>query len=441
MNILLLGSGGREHALAWKLAQSSLLAGPDDRFFAAPGNPGIAAHAQCVTLDVSDHGAVKAFCAENSVALVVIGPEAPLVDGLGDALRAAGLAVFGPDKAAAQLEGSKGFTKALCDRADIPTAGYAHTRSLKEALAALERFEAPYVLKADGLAAGKGVVIAETRADAESALADMFGGQFGAAGAEVVIEEFMGGEEASFFALTDGEAVIPFGTAQDHKRVGEGDSGPNTGGMGAYSPAPVLTDALQREVMERIVQPTVDTLRAEGTPYSGVLYAGLMLTESGPRLIEYNARFGDPECQVLMMRLQGDLGEIMLAGAGGRLAQCGEAEFSDDTALTVVMAANGYPGTPDKGGEIDLGPFAGEAEDNGAKVFHAGTSRDGDRLIVNGGRVLNVTATGTNVIQAQRAAYQAVDAIAFPTGFCRRDIGWREVEREAQEIQGTQPGR
>ena len=441
MNILLLGSGGREHALAWKLAQSSLLAVPDDRFFAAPGNPGIAAHAQCVTLDATDHGAVKGFCTENSVALVVIGPEAPLVDGLGDALRAAGLAVFGPDKAAAQLEGSKGFTKALCDRADIPTAGYAHTRSLEEALAALERFEAPYVLKADGLAAGKGVVIAETRADAETALADMFGGQFGAAGAEVVIEEFMSGEEASFFALTDGEAVIPFGTAQDHKRVGEGDSGPNTGGMGAYSPAPVLTDALQREVMERIVQPTVDTLRAEGTPYSGVLYAGLMLTESGPRLIEYNARFGDPECQVLMMRLQGDLGEIMLACAEGRLAQCGEAEFSDDTALTVVMAANGYPGTPDKGGEIDLGPFAGEAEANGAKVFHAGTSRDGDRLIVNGGRVLNVTATGTNVTRAQRAAYHAVDAIAFPTGFCRRDIGWREVEREAQEIQGTQPDR
>ncbi|MDA7787654.1 phosphoribosylamine--glycine ligase [Sphingomonadaceae bacterium] len=427
MNILLLGSGGREHALAWKLAQSSLLSGNDDRFYAAPGNPGITDHAQCIALDASDHDAVTAFCAENSIGLVVIGPEAPLVDGLGDSLRAAGVPVFGPSKAAAQLEGSKAFTKGVCDRAAIPTAGYAHTHSLDEALAALDRFTAPYVLKADGLAAGKGVVIAETRAEAETALADMFGGQFGAAGAEVVIEEFMAGEEASFFALTDGETVIPFGTAQDHKRVGDGDTGPNTGGMGAYSPAPVLTGAMQRDVMERIVQPTVDTLRAEGMPYSGVLYAGLMLTEDGPKLIEYNCRFGDPECQVLMARLQSDLGEAMLACANGTLAQWGKAAFAEEFALTVVMAANGYPASPEKGGKIMLG----DAETNGAKIFHAGTKLDGEMLKASGGRVLNVTASAGTATKAQAAAYAAVNAVSFPSGFHRTDIGHREVERES----------
>ena len=348
MNILLLGSGGREHALAWKLAQSPSLT----KLYAAPGNPGIAQDAECVTLDAGDHGAVVGFCEMHQIALVVIGPEAPLVDGLADSLRAANIPAFGPSQAAAQLEGSKGFTKDLCARANIPTGAYVRTASLHDANRALQRFTAPYVLKADGLAAGKGVVIAQTLEEAEAALADMFGGGFGDAGAEVVIEECLSGEEASFFALTDGESVIPFGTAQDHKQVGEGDTGPNTGGMGAYSPAPVLTAALQEQAMETIIKPTVTAMAAEGMPYSGVLYAGLMLTESGPQLIEYNCRFGDPECQVLMMRLQGDLAAIMLACAKGELAGV-SAEFAKETALTVVMAAKGYPSTPEKGGAID----------------------------------------------------------------------------------------
>jgi phosphoribosylamine--glycine ligase len=433
MNILLLGSGGREHALAWKLAQSRLLAGSGDRLYAAPGNPGISDHAELVTLDAADHAAVVSFCADKTIGLVVIGPEGPLVDGLADSLRAAGLAVFGPSKAAAQLEGSKAFTKALCDRAGIPTAGYAHTTSLNEALGALDRFEAPYVLKADGLAAGKGVVIAATRAEAEAALADMFGGALGpyalGARAEVVIEEFMEGEEVSFFALTDGAMIVPFGSAQDHKRVGDGDTGPNTGGMGAYSPARVLTPELRGEVLSRILAPTVRTLAEEGTPYSGVLYAGLMLTDEGPRLVEYNCRFGDPECQVLMMRLESDLGEYMLACARSSLGAMERPRFARDAALTVVMAASGYPGPPEKGGAIK--GVAG-AEADGAKVFHAGTAQDdGGRLVANGGRVLNVTARGATVAEAQAAAYRAVDALDFPTGFCRRDIGWREVEREA----------
>ncbi len=418
----MLGSGGREHALAWKLAQSPACA----KLYAAPGNPGIGEEAELVSLDAGDHAAVVQFCAGNAVDLVVVGPEAPLVDGLADSLRNAGVAVFGPSKLAAQLEGSKGFTKDLCERANIPTAGYVRTTSYDQAKSVLDRFEAPYVLKADGLAAGKGVVIAETRAEAEAALEDMFGGAFGAAGAEVVIEEFLRGEEASFFALTDGSAILPFGSAQDHKRVGEGDTGPNTGGMGAYSPATVLTAELQAQVIREIIEPTVRTMAAEGMPYSGVLYAGLMLTEKGPQLIEYNCRFGDPECQVLMTRLESDLTEILMACAEGRLSEA-EAQFSDDTALTVVMAANGYPGTPDKGGAIDLGT----SETNGAKVFHAGTVLRDGQLLANGGRVLNVTARGPNVTAAQAAAYDAVDAISFPSGFCRRDIGWREVERES----------
>jgi len=421
MNILLLGSGGREHALAWKLAQSPSLT----KLHAAPGNPGIAEEAECVELDVSNHATVIDFCKAQNIGLVVIGPEAPLVDGLSDSLRAAGVPVFGPSQAAAQLEGSKGFTKDLCARAGIPTAGYVRTASLEDARAALTRFAPPYVLKADGLAAGKGVVIADTIDAAEIALADMFGGQFGEAGAEVVIEEFMHGEEASFFALTDGTAILPFGSAQDHKRVGDGDTGPNTGGMGAYSPAPVLTPELQTQVMAAIIEPTVRTMREDGNPYSGVLYAGLMLTADGPKLIEYNARFGDPECQVLMMRLESDLAQIMLACAKRELTGV-EAAFRADTALTVVMAAKGYPGTPEKGGAIGLG----DAQSNGAKVFHAGTALKDGALVANGGRVLNVTATGANVTEAQARAYAAVDAITFPSGFCRRDIGWREVERE-----------
>ncbi len=394
------------------------------RLFAAPGNPGIARHAALVTLDVGDHAAVTSFCAAGHIGLVVIGPEAPLVDGLADSLRAAGVAVFGPSGAAAQLEGSKGFTKDLCARHDIPTAGYVRVESADAALAALDRFTAPYVLKADGLAAGKGVVIAENRTDAETAIADMFS----AAGATLVIEEFMHGEEASLFAITDGTHILPFGSAQDHKRVGDGDIGPNTGGMGAYSPARVLTPALQAEAMEAIVRPTVVAMAAEGMPYSGVLYAGLMLTEHGPKLVEYNCRFGDPECQVLMLRLRGDLGEYLLACAEGRLAAMPPPDFAPDPALTVVLAARGYPDVPEKGGAID-GLDAAEA--TGAQVFHAGTALDdAGALVAAGGRVLNVTASGATVREAQAAAYRAVEAVDFPSGFCRRDIGWREVARE-----------
>lgn len=425
MNILLLGSGGREHALAWKLAQSPTC----EKLFAVPGNPGIAECATLVKLDATDHAAVAAFCAVQAIDLVVIGPEAPLVDGLADALRAAGVAVFGPNKAAAQLEGSKGFTKDLCARANIPTAAYVRTTSLDEARAALSKFGLPVVIKADGLAAGKGVIIAETAEQADEALVDMFSGSFGAAGAEVVLEEFMTGEEASFFALTDGTDILAFGSAQDHKRVGDGDTGPNTGGMGAYSPARVLTPELEREAMERIIRPTVDTLRAEGMPYSGVLYAGLMLTPEGPKLVEYNARFGDPECQVLMMRLEEDLAELLMDVAQGRLGARGAVTMAEDCALTVVMAANGYPGTPDKGGAIS-GIDAAEGTAPGIKVFHAGTALADGALVASGGRVLNVTALGGSIAQAQVRAYAAVDALSFPSGFCRCDIGWREVERE-----------
>ncbi|WP_239806783.1 phosphoribosylamine--glycine ligase [Croceicoccus hydrothermalis] len=426
MNILLIGAGGREHALAWRLSQSRLLSG-GGVLYAAPGNPGMADHARCITLDVGDHDGVVAFCEDNRIGLVVVGPEAPLVDGLGDSLRAEGVAVFGPNAAAAQLEGSKGFTKDLCTRAGIPTADYAFCDNRDAAHAALSRFAIPVVIKADGLAAGKGVIIAETAEEAKAAIDDIFGGRFGAAGASVVIEEFMRGEEASFFALTDGSTIVPFGSAQDHKRVGEGDTGPNTGGMGAYSPAPVLSAMMEGEVLERIIAPTVRTMAEDGTPYCGVLYAGLMLTAEGPKLIEYNCRFGDPECQVLMMRLEDDLGEVLLAAAEYRLGSIAPPRFSPKTALTVVMAANGYPGTPEKGGAI-AGLDAAEAD--GARVFHAGTAMRDGMLVANGGRVLNVTANGASVGDAQNRAYRAVDAISFESGFCRRDIGWREVARE-----------
>ena len=424
MNILLLGSGGREHALAWKLAQSPLC----DTLYAAPGNPGIAQHAQLVALDPADHGAVIAFCEARRIGLVVIGPEAPLVDGLADSLRGAGFAVFGPSRAAAQLEGSKGFTKDLCARAGIPTAGYVRADTLAAATAALDVFALPVVIKADGLAAGKGVVIAETRAEAEAGLGEMFAGHFGEAGAEVVIEEFLEGEEASFFALTDGATILPFGSAQDHKRVGEGDTGPNTGGMGAYSPARVLTPLLEGEAIERIVAPTVRAMKEAGMPYSGVLYAGLMLTRDGPKLIEYNARFGDPECQVLMLRLEDDLAELLFACAECRLAALPPPQLSADIALTVVVAAEGYPDTPKQGGAI-AGIAAAEAE--GAKVFHAGTELNGGNLVASGGRVLNVTARGSTVREARDRAYRAVSEIDFADGFSRSDIGWREVARES----------
>ena len=423
MNILLLGSGGREHALAWKLAQSRLC----DKLFASPGNPGVAEHAELAPLEVTDHAAVLDFCEAQRIGLVVIGPEAPLVDGLADSLRGAGVPVFGPSQAAAQLEGSKAFTKELCARHNIPTAAFKRVTSAAQGLAALDGFAIPVVIKADGLAAGKGVTVAMSRGEAETALAEIFDGRFGAAGAEAVIEEFMEGEEASYFALTDGHTVVPFGSAQDHKRVGDGDVGPNTGGMGAYSPARVLTPLLEGEALERIVVPTVRAMADEGMPYSGVLYAGLMLTREGVKLIEYNARFGDPECQVLMLRFQGDLGEVMLAAAQNRLATIDPPRFSNQTALTVVMAAQGYPGTPKADGAI--GGIAA-AEAGGAKVFHAGTAMTGDQLVASGGRVLNVTALGASVGEAQAAAYAAVDRIDFADGFCRRDIGWREVERE-----------
>ena len=418
----MLGGGGREHALGWKLAQSPQC----DKLWASPGNPGMAECSECIELDASDHGAVEQFCRDKSIGLVVIGPEAPLVDGLADDLRAAGIAVFGPSRAAAQLEGSKSFTKELCQRARIPTARFERCTSLEAAWGALKKFDPPFVLKADGLAAGKGVVIAETREGAQHALSEMFDGKFGSAGSEVVIEEFLQGEEASYFALTDGETIVPIGSAQDHKRVGEGDTGPNTGGMGAYSPAPVLTDALKEQVMREIIEPTVRTMREEGHPYSGVLYAGLMLTKTGPQLIEYNVRFGDPECQVLMMRLESDLVEIMHACAEGRLGQIEAPRMADKFALTVVMAAQGYPDTPKKGGAIHLG----SAEADGAKVFHAGTKMADGQLVAKGGRVLNVTAKGASATEAQRNAYAAVDAIDFAEGFCRRDIGQREVRRE-----------
>jgi phosphoribosylamine---glycine ligase len=424
MHILLIGSGGREHALAWKLAQSQLC----NTLYAAPGNPGIAETAKLVDLDLTDHAATVAFCNEHSIGLVVIGPEGPLVDGLTDSLDAANIPVFGPSAKAAQLEGSKSFTKEICNAANIPTAAYEHYTSKADALLGLDDFSAPYVIKADGLAAGKGVIIAETKSEALAAIEDMFGGGFGDAGASVVIEEFMTGEEASFFALTDGTAFAAFGSAQDHKRVSEGDTGPNTGGMGAYSPARVLTPELQAQVMTQIIAPTVAMMAAKGMPYKGVLFAGLMLTDAGPKLIEYNCRFGDPECQVLMTRFEGDLAALMLAVAKGTLAHADAPHFEDITALTVVMAANGYPGTPEKGGVIDITNAVG------AKIFHAGTAIKDDVLVANGGRVLNVTAIGADVTSAQTAAYTAVDAIQFPSGFCRRDIGWREVEREKSAL-------
>jgi phosphoribosylamine--glycine ligase len=422
MNVLLIGSGAREHALAWKLAQSPMLG----KLFASPGNPGIAAHAELVALEASDHRAVAQFCSAAAIGLVVIGPEQPLVDGLADSLRAAGVPVFGPGRAAARLEGSKGFTKLLCARAGIPTARFARASNIHEAEAALDLFDLPVVIKADGLAAGKGVIIAQDASEADAALAVMFGGSFGAAGECIVIEEFMRGEEVSFFALTDGGTVVPFGSAQDHKRVGDGDTGPNTGGMGAYSPAGIFTPQLQRQVMEEIVEPTVRALAAEGAPFSGVLYAGLMLTGEGPKLVEYNVRFGDPECQALMARLDGDLAELMLAVATGRLHEVGQPRFAKEAALTVVMAAQGYPGEPRKGGSIG---GLHEASATGALVFQAGTAGEGGQLVASGGRVLSVTARGVDVADAQARAYAALERIDFQSGFFRRDIGWREIAR------------
>jgi len=423
MNILLIGSGGREHALAWAIAASALC----DRLFIAPGNPGTAQCGTNVALDVTEHAAIIAFCRAERIGLVVVGPEAPLVAGLVDDLAAAGIKAFGPTRAAAQLEGSKGFTKELCREFGIPTAAFARFAEAEAAKRYVRERGAPIVVKADGLAAGKGVVIAATVEDAVAAVEAMFGGALGSAGSEVVIEEFLEGEEASFFALCDGTTAIPFGTAQDHKRAFDGDQGPNTGGMGAYSPAPTLTPALQARVMGEIVMPTLEGTRARGAPYVGVLYAGLMLTADGPKLIEYNARFGDPECQVLMPRLKSDLVPALLAACDGLLKNF-DVRWSDEAALTVVIAAQGYPGAIEKGSEIK---GVAEAEALGdVIIFHAGTRAEEGRLLANGGRVLNVTATGRTVTEAQARAYAAVARIDWPRGFCRRDIGWRAVERE-----------
>ena len=419
MNVLLIGSGGREHALAWKLAQSPTLT----KLYAAPGNPGIANHAEIADIPATDQRGIIDFCLRHSIEFVVIGPEAPLVEGLGDNLRTMGIGVFGPDKAPAQLEGSKGFTKDLCRRANIPTAGYARVTSLDGARAALGDFGLPVVIKADGLAAGKGVTIALSHEEAEAAIVSLFDRP----GGEAVIEEFLDGEEASLFVLTDGTNLMPFGSAQDHKRVGDGDTGPNTGGMGAYSPAPVLTPALEQQAIEEIVRPTVQALADMGMPYSGVLYAGLMLTNTGPKLIEYNARFGDPECQVLMARLDDDLLDIMVATAAGKLGERKPARFCDDHAMTVVVAAKGYPGTAIAGGAI-TGIDAAEAS-GPVTVFQAGTRADGDTLRASGGRVLTVTATGPDLRAARDAAYRGVAVIGFEDGFCRSDIGWRELAR------------
>jgi phosphoribosylamine--glycine ligase len=421
MKVLLIGSGGREHALAWKIAQSPLLS----KLYAAPGNPGIARHAEIAGVDVDDHGAVLEFCRDIAIDLVVVGPEAPLVAGLSDKLRAAGLLVFGPSQAAAQLEGSKGFTKDLCARFGIPTGAYQRFNNAPKARAYIRARGAPIVVKADGLAAGKGVTVAMTVQEALAAVDDCFEGAFGAAGAEVVIEAFLDGEEASFFVLSDGKHALALASAQDHKRAGDGDTGPNTGGMGAYSPAPVMTEEMAARTMREIIEPTIRGMAEMGHPFTGVLFAGLMITARGPELIEYNVRFGDPECQVLMMRLKSDLLPLLVATADGTLGDAA-AEWSNETALTVVMASKGYPGSYRKGTEIGALPADGE----NVHVFHAGTSMNSGELTATGGRVLNVTATGENVSRAQARAYEAVAKVDWANGFFRRDIGWRAVERE-----------
>ena len=420
MNILILGSGGREHALAWAVMQNPKC----DKLIVAPGNAGIAQIAECATLDVLDGAAVVNFCDENAIDFIIVGPEAPLAAGISDRLREAGFNVFGPSKAAAQLEASKAFTKEICAAAGAPTAGYGHFTDADAARAHIRAHGAPIVVKADGLAAGKGVIVAMTEAEALAAVDDMFGGEFGAAGAEVVIEEFMEGEEASFFVLCDGKDVLAIGTAQDHKRVGDGDTGPNTGGMGAYSPAPVLSDAVASLAMEQIVKPCMDEMARRGMPYQGVLYAGLMIKDGQPRLVEYNVRFGDPECQVLMMRLGAQALDLMLACAEGRLASA-QVHWADDHALTVVMAANGYPGDYAKGSVI--GGLDALPEDSFNMCFHAGTALKDGHVVANGGRVLNVTARGASLAEAQTRAYAMVEAINWPGGFCRRDIGWRAL--------------
>ena len=421
MRVLLIGSGGREHALAWKLAQSPLLTA----LYAAPGNPGIGEEATLVDLDIADDSAVLAFCRRESIDFVVVGPEAPLVAGLADTLRTGGIAVFGPSAAAAQLEGSKGFTKDVCAKYSIPTGAYQRFTSADPARAYVRAQGAPIVIKADGLAAGKGVTVAMTLDEALEAVDSCFSGTFGAAGAEVVVEAYLDGEEASFFCLCDGKTALPLASAQDHKRVGDGDTGPNTGGMGAYSPAPVMTAQMVERTMREIIEPTIAGMADSGHPFTGVLFAGLMITAKGPELIEYNVRFGDPECQVLMMRLKSDLLPLLYAAATGTLANV-DADWRDEVALTVVMASKGYPGPYEKNTPIGKLP----PEDAATKVFHAGTALKDGQLVATGGRVLNVTAKGATVRAAQAAAYAALDMVEWDNGFCRRDIGWQAVKRE-----------
>ena len=421
MNILILGSGGREHSLAWAVKQNPKC----DRLIVAPGNAGMAQIAECAALDIENGAAVAEFCAEQSISFVIIGPEAPLAAGVADQLRAAGVLCFGPSAAAAQLEASKAFTKEICDACNAPTAGYARFTDPAEAKAHIAKEGAPIVIKADGLAAGKGVVVAMTLDAAEKAVDDMLGGAFGAAGAEVVIEEFMEGEEASFFILSDGTNILPIGTAQDHKRAFDGDEGPNTGGMGAYSPAPVMTDAVTQKALTQIVQPSVDEMARRGTPYQGVLYAGFMIKDGQPRLVEYNARFGDPECQVLMMRLGAQVLDLLLACAEERLAEA-QVNWADDHAITVVMAAKGYPGSYHKGSRI--GGLDQLPEDSMNMVFHAGTTLADDHVVASGGRVLNVTARGASLAEARDRAYTMVAQIDWPEGFYRKDIGWRALD-------------
>ena len=422
MNILLIGSGGREHALAWALAASPLVT----KLYCAPGNAGIAEVAECVPIGAMALDRLVAFAVESQIEFAIVGPEAPLVAGLADRFEAAGIKCFGPSAKAAQLEASKGFVKDLCAEHDIPTAAYKRCRDPDEAIAFARTLDLPVVIKADGLAQGKGVVIADSRADADAAIESMFGGAFGAAGHEVVIEEFLEGEEASFFALCDGENVLPLAGAQDHKRAFDGDEGPNTGGMGAYSPAPVLTAEVERKAIERIVRPTVAAMRARGMPYVGVLYAGLMIKDGEPKLIEYNCRFGDPECQALMLRLKSDLLPALIAARVGMLDSV-ELAWSDEPAIVVVMAARGYPGTYATGTEIR--GLENAAQVDGVQIFHAGTARQGGHIVANGGRVLNVGAAGATLARARERAYEAVRLIDWPDGFCRRDIGWRALKR------------
>jgi phosphoribosylamine---glycine ligase len=425
MHILLLGSGGREHALAWKIASSALVT----KLWCAPGNAGIAREAECVALDIADHGAVIDFCKTNAVELVVVGPETPLTAGIVDDLASAGIKAFGPSKAASQLEGSKGFTKDLCKQHGIPTGAYRRFDNEADALGFVRARGAPIVVKADGLAAGKGVVVAQTLREAEDAIAMMFKGGFGVAGAEVVIEEFLSGREISFFALCDGETAIPLASAQDHKRAFDHDKGPNTGGMGAYSPTPFVTPEIHDAIMAKIILPTVAGMKARGTPFRGVLYAGVMLTAEGPTLFEFNVRFGDPECQVLMLRMMSDIVPALLASCDGQLKNF-DLRWFPDAAVTVVMAAKGYPGDYGKGSRIDGLDAAAKVES--VEIFHAGTIMKDGVVLANGGRVLNICASGKTVAQAQARAYQAVDRINWPDGFCRRDIAWQAVEQERQ---------